>query len=182
MRYLLLLAVSIRLTMGGEAIEQEFFSAIETRDFNKARTIAAKGCDEGNLFGCTMLGSFYESGLGGVKVDPKKALELHRKACTGGQMRGCSNLGTMYAESKAIPHDFEKAVKYFTMACDQNEPGGCFGLGVLYAKGTGVKKDPFRAFKLFQKACYYGMPLGCRVVEQMSKGSGKNGVSGNQKP
>eukprot|EP00698_Gefionella_okellyi_P024829 TRINITY_DN8867_c0_g1_i1.p1 TRINITY_DN8867_c0_g1~~TRINITY_DN8867_c0_g1_i1.p1 ORF type:complete len:439 (+),score=68.32 TRINITY_DN8867_c0_g1_i1:2-1318(+) len=62
------------------------------------------------------LGSFYESGLGGLPLDLDEALLRYRKAADMGIAQAQYNMGSCYEEGVGVEQDVEEALRWFKIA------------------------------------------------------------------
>ena len=103
-------------------------------DYQKAAQLWQKDCDEGNGFGCSMLGALYYDGQG-VKQSYQKAAQLYQKACDSGEAGGCLGLGYLYQNGQGVRQNFSTAKQYYGKACDLGLQLGCDSYRKLNEKG-----------------------------------------------
>jgi hypothetical protein len=119
-------------------------------------------CHDGNPSACFLLGYYYESGVGFLPKDLKRAVGLFKQACDEGNATGCFKLGDHYLDGTGgLPKDLSRAVALFTQACDRGGADGCERLGRRYEPFGGLPQDYARAFALFKQACDGGSAEGC---------------------
>jgi hypothetical protein len=128
-----------------------------------------KACDEGEMDGCSMLGTCYWTGSCGVDKNGALGFELFQKACDGGDMSACGQLGVCYEFGGCgLVKSGERAVAFYEKACSGGEMSMCNNLGVCYHKGEcGVGKDDSRAAELYKKACRGGDSGACHNLDLM---------------
>lgn len=67
------------------------------QDYAKAAELFEKACNEGDAWGCYVLGNMYEYGRG-VRQNNQTALEYYGKACDLGDQLGCENYAKLKKE------------------------------------------------------------------------------------
>jgi len=75
---------------GAEALQAE--DLYTSGDFTAATTLALKGCDAGDGFGCGLAGRMIGRGQGRV-ADSKRGAELLRRGCSMGDPWSCTQMG-----------------------------------------------------------------------------------------
>lgn len=138
-------------------------------DDPRAGAYYQKVCDEGDMEGCSMLGTCYWTGSCGVAKNGGHGFDLFQKACDGGEMGACGQLGVCYEFGGCgLVKSGERAVAFYEKACSGGEMSMCNNLGVCYHKGEcGVGKDDTRAAALYNKACRGGDSGACHNLDLM---------------
>ncbi len=131
-----------------------------------AATLFRRGCDSGDVRGCTNLGWMYETGSG-VEQDEGKAVALYRQGCDGGDALGCANLGVMYRDGRGVEQDDTAAVTLYRQGCDGGDALGCTNLGWMYVNGLAVEQDDGMAVALYRQGCDGGNASGCANLGDM---------------
>ena len=110
------------------------------RDPQKALSMYEKGCDLGDVDGCTGAGDILSDPKNGNSNDAKtRALTSYISACVGHSGYGCLKVGIAMHEGIGIPRDEEKARTHFTKACEFNIKDGCEAVKQLdQAKGKDI--------------------------------------------
>lgn len=114
------------------------------------------------------LAAFYLLGLGDIKKDKNKAIELFsqaldgtRKLATNGDWRAQSNLGSLYEKGYGVPQDPNKAVGWFSKAAEQGYAHAQCNLAWYYEEGSGgVPQDSNKAVEWYSKAAEQGDATG----------------------
>jgi TPR repeat protein len=138
-------------------------------DDPRAAAYYQKVCNEGDMEGCSMLGTCYWTGSCGVAKNGSQGFDLFQKACDGGEMGACGQLGVCYEFGGCgLVKSGERAVAFYEKACSGGEMSMCNNLGVCYHKGEcGVGKDDARAAVLYKKACRGGDSGACHNLDLM---------------
>lgn len=130
-------------------------------DQARSLKLAKRACDANDAFGCALLGSHYQDGLG-TAYAPKLALAAYEKACAGGSGLGCFNIATMYYGGHGVAqYDTAKADAYKARArtaweaeC-KTSPRWC--LNFTFADQSKAEV----ALPLATRACDAGLTVGC---------------------
>ncbi len=128
------------------------------RDDDRAVTLFAGACDDGEPNGCANLGFMYRDGRG-LPLDYRAAFELFEDACAGGSSQACLGLACLHEKGLGVPASAEKAAALFDRLCTGEQPGeepnltACLNLGQMLRDGRGVKANPDRAIKIFTDLC-----------------------------
>ena len=118
--------------------------------FELAANFYKKGCDFGDKFACSNLGTLYFYGRG-VEENLALSNKSYERACELSHETSCYYLGFHY--ENADESNLSLAKKYYEKACRLNHAESCARLGVFYYYGKGVKQDYFETFSFVQKAC-----------------------------
>ncbi len=102
----------------------EAYAEVGKGNYQKARGIFTKACQNSNPDGCINLGLMYKDGAG-VEKDYLKAVSLWEKSCEMNSADGCIRAAFMYDKSRDIKTDKVKAKKLFKKACDLGDSLGC---------------------------------------------------------
>jgi TPR repeat protein len=109
----------------------------------------------------TVLGSFYESGLG-VRPDPVAASRLYKSAADQGDARGMRLLAVCYFTGRGVRKDPRKGLNWLKRAADLGDTYSMVALGERYEQGDDCPKNPTLTFQLFEKAANAGSIFGMR--------------------
>lgn len=101
------------------------------KGFELPLNYAQKACELGNYEGCFKVGTIYNSGKCGAKIDYSKALEFFIKSCDAGYYGGCAYAGAVYENNKKK----EEALKYYKKACEMGYEKAC----QVYNNGGALK-------------------------------------------
>lgn len=126
-----------------------------------------RGCTPGDSSGCGGLARFYQRGLGGVKVDLKRAETEFTRSCNDGkgEAESCRRLADIYRKTKAKPQpEIERLyLQSLSMAQARAKRGpiGKYALAKFYRDGVAVVRNPAKALELFAAACNGYEVLAC---------------------
>lgn len=155
MKHLCLILFALYVALGAQN-SNDFIKkardAYEKSDFDDAKLYYSKACKQGNMLGCSGLGTLYERGLG-VDQSYKKAKQYYDFACKKGDSFGC-----FHARLFEIG---PKAEEYYEAMCDDSDGLSCLRLADLYYKGLGVSKNYQNAAYYYQRACSFFNAEGC---------------------
>ena len=76
--------------------------------------------EQGQAQAQTLLGTCYDSGIGGVSQDYAEALKWFRKAAEQGYGDGLADMGTMYAGGFGVPKNYVLSYMYLELAKAQD--------------------------------------------------------------
>jgi len=138
------------------------------QDYEKAKELYEKLCDENYSDACYNLGTFYSNGMV-VKQDFNKSAQLYKKACDMGTLNGCFNLANYYDYGVLGEKNYTKAVKLYTLGCNTNDADSCYNLAIHYQYTLGIDKNKTKAKELFKKACKMGNKKACTAYENIDK-------------
>lgn len=102
----------------------------------------------------TMMGYFYENGLG-VETNIPKAIEYYNKGIELGEETCAYLLGILYRDGKVVVQNPELAAKLFAKC--ESFGHGQYELALCYRDGFGVDKNLKRSAELFTKAAEQGL-------------------------
>ncbi len=112
----------------------------------------AKGDKKGSRLASEVLGSIYEYGMDGYKVDNKKAAKYYEKAATP---KALYRLGVMYLNGDIGKHkekDIAKGMEYVSQAADQGYIDAIYTMGYCYETGRNVDSvDHYKALSYFKQ-------------------------------
>lgn len=107
--------------------------------------------DLGDAESCFKVGSLYQHGLGGMQVDPYRAVEWYRKAAEKEHVEAQFRLGLMYGVGIGLPQDFSVAAAWVRRAAEAGFPRAQVRLGAMYHYGYTVPKDEKQALEWYKK-------------------------------
>lgn len=129
------------------------------KDESRATLASRWACDQGDAFGCRVLGFHISDSTG--SDDLKKS--LYEKSCRIGGINGssaCYYIAKNYQSGvNGLSVDLNQATKYYMRACDQGDPNGCKSAGEIIQSGNlselfGQRRA--KALIWFEKACDAG--------------------------
>lgn len=150
-------------------------------DQPKSLKLAKRACDANDAFGCALLGSHYQDGLG-TAFAPKLAIAAYEKACKRGAGVGCYNLASMYYGGHGVTqYDTAKGDAYTKLArtaweaaCNGSAPRWCTNLAFLEASANKDAPEALeKALALDRRACEAGISVGCLEVARIKLELGK---------
>ncbi|HEV2335930.1 MAG TPA: TIR domain-containing protein [Stellaceae bacterium] len=130
-------------------------AAFERKDYTEAMRWFRKAADQGNVGAQSIIGLFYERGLG-VNQDYSQALSWYRKAADRGYADAQVNIGMLYERGLGVPEDAAEAMRWFRKAADQGYAMAQSNVGAHYAQALGVRRDYGEAMRWFRKAADQG--------------------------
>ncbi len=132
--------------------EAYYYLAMIAPDNKSAMKYLERGDKAGDRNCASMLGKVYEYGLGGVKVDNKKAEKYYLKA--GDDSFALYRLGVMWLNGdlgKGTDEDYQKGIAYLEQAAEQGYIDAIYSLGILYQSGDPIGKvDYAKARQYFE--------------------------------
>ena len=154
------------------------------RNFDKAKALYTKACENGNIEACNALNqnSKYHFALSfingeGVKQDLIEGMRLLGEVCDSNDVEAvsaCVMTGDIYQNPKSqIGQDFAKAKIYFEKAC-LLDASKCDRAAFLYARGKGAPKNLSKAGELYAKACENGNIEACNGYRDIALYSNLN--------
>ncbi len=123
-----------------------------------------RGCDDGDLASCSVLGVMYEKGRG-VPQDRGRAAQLFGHACRNGNPRACVSLGRMMESGASARADVNGAAMMYDTACMAGEREGCFEHGRVLSNRGELR----RASELLNQACREGHAPACEMLGLMAQ-------------
>lgn len=124
-------------------LERYYLYLADPPDFASSRAPIEKLATEGNAEAAARLGIMHDRGLGGIKKNTAKALELFRTADAKGSLLGKFFLGRYYLDGKG---GLEKDNLKGLFLADEAARSGCcealFFMGKWYVTASGVNADP----------------------------------------
>lgn len=116
-----------------------------------AFSICAKVALQGDAEAMSVLGTFYNDGIG-TNIDKAVAFNWFTQAANKGSVKAWYNLGLMYKNGSGTDQDYEKAYSCFSKGTALNRPMCFYEQGYMLYKGLGCTQSYKKAFPLFQKA------------------------------
>ena len=120
-----------------------------------------KGDKKGDPSCAAALGTIYENGLDGYKVDYKKAAKYYEKS---GNSKALYRLGVMYLDGnigKQKEKDIATGLSYVQQSAEQGYIDALYAMGYFYETGRYVDTvDHYKAVKYFQTLADNGVPAG----------------------
>lgn len=109
--------------------------AYNAQDYQKAKTMFEKACQEQDAQGCYQLALLYDEGRG-VEQDYQKSSLLYEKACEYGNSSSCTIVGVMsFDGSYGFRKDSKKAEMFLRKACEMDDKSGCIRWKNLIRRG-----------------------------------------------
>lgn len=91
-------------------------NAYKAKDYQKAKELFEKACDDKDAKACLNLGLLYAKGQG-VEQNYQKAREFLQKACDGNDALACYNLGLLYKKGQGVKQNSQQTKTLFNKAC-----------------------------------------------------------------
>jgi hypothetical protein len=131
-------------------------------DKSRAKVLLTKGCNQGLIEICLVLGDWLQDGELGEQDESKSAI-FFQKACDAGNPTGCTLLGWKYLNAKGVSKDEKRGLELLNLGCEGGYLPACGGLAVVaYAHGRpSIPENIKKAISLFQRACEGGHSLSC---------------------
>ena len=124
----------------------------DLENFEKARELFLRSCEEGTGGSCAVLGIMLVNGEGG-EVDSDEACRYFRKSCTMGYAQACRGVASFLEDGMCGGPKPSESEKLYRIACEVGDPDGCIGLGDFYKAGSGEKVDLDAAREFYGRAC-----------------------------
>ena len=129
-------------------------------DETRAAQLFEKGCKDGQVESCDLLGEAFESGKG-LAQDEKKAVAIWKPACEQGYLLSCQNLGVMLIEGAGIEKDERQGFSLLNKACAEKVAESCSVLSFALLAKDPSAENKAKAFSAFQESCENGNDIGC---------------------
>ena len=126
--------------------------------------------DAGNLRAQKLLGDFYFDGLGNIKRDYAKALEIYTQAGEAGDAASQARVGYIYQNGLGVTPDYGLAMEWNNRAAEQGNPQGQEQIGYLYHEGLGVTKSLDEASRWYAKAKEGGSEWAAAMLDEADIG------------
>lgn len=111
-----------------------------------------KKAEKGEIFYQNVLGIMYNTGIGGVDKDTKKATYWFKKAAAKNYFPAIGNLASVYYVDKK----YSLAKEQYQRLVESNNPYGYYSLAGMYKRGDGVDVDAEKAFRYYNKSAELG--------------------------
>ncbi len=134
----------------------------------EAVPLYARGCELGDLNGCTNYGAYLLEGHDGLAADPPCAARLHERACQGDEAYGCGMFGRELALGVGVARDVERAWQVLETSCAELGSFACHALGLVLENGYLGVVDPAGAAAAFRRACETGNPESCPDADRLA--------------
>ncbi|KAJ3067867.1 hypothetical protein HDU98_008947 [Podochytrium sp. JEL0797] len=142
-----------RMYLNGDGVEKDIGKSIDW--FKNAAM-------EGDVSAQFEVARIYESGLGGVEVNFKEALNwfedvVYKEAAAKNDARAQFMVGQYHHRGLGMEKvDMAKAIEWYKKASSHGSADADAQLGLLYLRGQTVAKDVQKAFTFFAKAAEHG--------------------------
>lgn len=141
---------------------EKALSLFDEEKYTEALPILEEGIKNNDPWCMNMAGVIYNNGMGGVKKDVKRGLELMQKAADMNIPVALRNLGAIHLNGDyGIPKNQEKGLKMLNQAIELNNSFAARYLGYCYETGNNVPQDYKIALDYYKKA----KSLGDKEVE-----------------
>ena len=137
-----------------------FYGQGVAQDYAKAFQTFTRAAEMGHPEAMTMIGFYYDRGLGGVERNDAMAVVWYRRAAESGSASGMHDLGAMCRDGRGVQQDYTEAVRWFRLAVDRGYAVAMTALGMMYRDGKGVGQDAVEAGRWFRAASDLGERLG----------------------
>ena len=127
----------------------------------------ARAVDLGNVEARSNLGRMHRYGLGGLRVDHRKALELFRCAAENGSSYSMHQMGKLFEEGTGVAVDLAAACSWYEKAAKAGSVDAMAAIANALRWGYGCNRDHPAAFDWFHKAATLGNVWAMRVVGEM---------------
>ena len=132
-----------------------------TGDSKQSNEFLVKGEKKGSSLAAETLGTVYEYGIDGVKVDNKKAAKYYEKA---GTSKALYRLGLLYLNGeigKQKDKEIAKGMELVSKAADQGYIDAIYTMGYCYETGRNVDSvDHYKAVSYFKQLADNDVPSG----------------------
>ncbi len=98
----------------------------------------------------------YDTGQGGVTVDPANAFALFKAAALKGVPGAMAAVGTFFQDGTVVKQDQPTARKWFEAAAKDGNPDGMYYLAAMLANGRGGSRDFVQAWVWLTRAAKLG--------------------------
>jgi TPR repeat protein len=128
------------------------------KDEARSLELARESSGKGSRYGQSVLGLFYQCGVGGVAQDYAQALALYRLAAAQNFDGAQNSLGWMYAQGYGVARDFAEALRLYQLAAAQGHPWALYYVAYCHEVGRGVRKNKAEAIRWYRRAQAAGDP------------------------
>ena len=115
---------------------------------------------------CAFLGQHYELGLGGLALNPAKAVALYERGCDHLAAAACRQLGTVLTQGVGIAPDLVRARGLLGVACDLEDGRACGMLATLVRSEVGGPAGLGRSADLLARGCVLEDGPSCRLLAE----------------
>jgi TPR repeat protein len=113
--------------------------------------------NKGHPYAQFELAGLMKYGLGGAKVNLKKAFGLYHTAAHNGIKPARRAVGDAYLNGEGVDRDFSLAAEWYKLGGDDGDLVANYNLSLLYFDGRGVEKDVLKAIEYAEKAADAGV-------------------------
>ena len=122
--------------------------------------------EAGNLKAEKLLGDYCLDGLGGLKQDYAKAMELYLDAGEKGCADAQAQVAYLYQNGLGVEADYDKAMDWNNRAAEQGNAQAMEQIGALYQAGLNVTQSMEEASRWYAKAKEAGSERAAALMEQ----------------
>ena len=127
---------------------RKFDKAIEDDDYTNAFKLLLPLAEQGQENAQSLVGTFYQHGLG-TKKDMKLAFKWYLRSAERGASDGQNNVGYCYKFGKGVKKNLTTAFEWFKKAAGESNRA-LLNLGLCFRDGEGVEQDFSEAIKIFK--------------------------------
>lgn len=113
------------------------------------------------------LGLLHISGIGGVRVDLKRAADLFTKAATAGNVDARYGLAKMAEAGEGLLPDMAQAAEHMRLAAEGGHTAAQVEFGLMLFNGRGVEKDERKGAAWLARAAQAGNPVAQNRVARL---------------
>ncbi|MBR2364606.1 MAG: sel1 repeat family protein [Lentisphaeria bacterium] len=151
----------------GEALFEGYLKE-QGKGKKEALDLLRKSSSLGCVQAMYKLGTVYELGLGGEKVNTGIAARCYYEAAKSGFAPAQYKFGQFFAEGKGVrARDDGAAFYWYKQAALQGHPAALRSAGIAVLEGKGVKSSRVQAIRLLQAAAKKGDVTAIRLLETM---------------
>lgn len=126
-------------------------------DVEQAAVWYKRAAELGQVEAQTNLGSFFETGRGGLEANGPEALRWWRKGADAGDSGAQRMLALAYSSgSCGVPRNDAEALRWMNRAAEQEDMDAMYFLGLCYSKGTGTAVDVGKGHQWMERAADMG--------------------------
>lgn len=144
---------------------------LDGRGVEKSERLAAewfaKAADLGQAEAMYNLGLLHVSGLGGVRVDLKRAADLFTRAAGAGNVDARYGLAKMAEAGEGLLPDMAQAAEHMRLAAEGGHTAAQVEFGIMLFNGRGVPKDERRGAAWLARAAQAGNPVAQNRVARL---------------
>lgn len=131
----------------------------EKQDYFVTGDFYIETASDDNIYSNHFLGFMYDEGLGNIKKDCNKALELYQLGMEKGCVASINNLGHMYENGISVIRDYKKALELYQLGIDKGCAVSINNMALMYEYGFGVIVDYKKAANLYALSAEKNYPI-----------------------